>query len=175
MVEETPEFPESTPELPESTPEIEVVIDQIEIEFKNDEDETATIVDAVEQTENENVTIVDAVEQTENENVTIVDAVEQTENENVTIVDAQTDVEVVAPSPAISESSLYQTTSQVTSQSVQEIINYQKQLTLTQQTATIKNLATILPLKSKQIKSKQPQSNTLETLKQILTLVQNLQ
>ncbi|NEO33557.1 MAG: hypothetical protein F6K36_24650 [Symploca sp. SIO3C6] len=170
MVEETPEFPESTPELPESTPEIEVVIDQIEIEFKNDQDETATIVDDVEQTEDETVTIVDDVEQTENENVTIVDA--QTVTADAV---AQTNVEVVAPSPAISESSLYQTTSQVTSRSVQEIINYQKQLTLTQQTATIKNLATILPLKSKQIQSKQPQSNTLETLKQILTLVQNLQ
>lgn len=137
---------EETPGLPESTSEIEVIIDCIEIELKNDQEETSTILDPVDQTIDQEKTAL------------IADAV------------AQTGVEVIAQSPAMSEGSLYQTNSQLTSQSVQNSVNYQKQLTLTQQTATANNLAIILPSKSKQAKS-----NTLKTLKQILTLVQNLQ
>jgi hypothetical protein len=83
---------------------------------------------------------------------------------------AQASVAVVAQSPAMAEGSLYQIISQATSLSAQNAVNYQKQLTITQQTTTCHDVVKVLfP------KTKRSNLSTLKTLQEFITLVKNLQ
>lgn len=83
---------------------------------------------------------------------------------------AQAGVAVVAQSPAMAQGSLGQIIAQATSLSAQNAVNYQKQLTITQQTTTSHDVVKLLLPKTKR-----SNSSTLKTLEEFITLVKNLQ
>ncbi|NEP11296.1 MAG: hypothetical protein F6K14_14015 [Symploca sp. SIO2C1] len=82
---------------------------------------------------------------------------------------AQGSVAVVGENPSLAESNLYQIISQLTSQSVQNTVDYQQRVTQTQQTMIIKDIANmLLPM------AKQPTSNNLKAIEELLTIFNNL-
>lgn len=99
---------------------------------------------------------------------------EEIEEENKSSISqavAQTGTAVVAMSPAVTAGSLYQTISQATSLTAQNVVYEQQQLTITQQTNTNHNVSQVLLARTKRTNS----SSTLNILKDLITIANSLQ
>ncbi len=100
-----------------------------------------------------------------------IETAEKDKKSSISQAVAQTGAAVVAMSPAMTAGSLYQTIAQATSLSAQNVVNEQKQLTITQQTNTNHNISKVLLTKPKRKNS----SSTLNILKDLIILANSLQ